>query len=75
MDLPVTITSDDPALYGYNGFTLDFTAVTIAWELTLKELKTLNLNSLKYSALEASQKEVAIAQFEEDWREWVESMI
>lgn len=35
MDLPVTITSDDPALYGYNGFTLDFTAITIAWELSL----------------------------------------
>jgi len=35
----VSISSDDPGLFGYEGVTLDYVYATGAWGLTLRDLK------------------------------------
>jgi len=39
MGVPVTISSDDPGFWGYEGVTLDYVYVFLAWDLSLGELK------------------------------------
>ena len=45
----VSISSDDPGLFGYEGVTLDWLYAAGAWELDIKDLKKLVLNGLQYS--------------------------
>ena len=37
--LPVSISSDDPAFFHYDGVTLDYVYAFLAWELDLADLK------------------------------------
>lgn len=67
----IVIASDDPGVFGYEGLTLDWWAVTTAWRLNLKSLKALALNSLRYSSLIGSQKEAAIERWQKDWASFV----
>jgi len=63
----IVISNDDPAIFGYDGLTLDWWAVTTGWRLSLKSLKTLALNSLRYSSLTELEKHSAITRWEKDW--------
>ena len=45
----VSINSDDPALFGYQGITLDFYFAAVGCLLDLKDLKTLVKNSIDCS--------------------------
>ncbi|MEM9325037.1 MAG: hypothetical protein AAGA85_05255 [Bacteroidota bacterium] len=67
-----TISSDDPGIFDYNGLSYDFWHVTLAWELDLRALKQLALNSLEYSALDEHQKQQSIRAWESRWDTFVD---
>lgn len=73
--VPCTISSDDPLIFDYQGLSYDFWSVFLAWELNLKELKGLALNSLRYSALNEQEKQEALDSFNKQWSAFVESAL
>jgi len=73
--VPCVISSDDPLIFDYRGLSYDFWEVFLAWELDLRKLKGLALNSLIYSALDEQEKEDAVNYFNERWSRFVESAL
>ena len=71
----VTLSSDAPAFYGYKDLAVDFTYAVVAWELDLKDVKQLAINSIKYSSLKPAQKEKQLAKFHKDWNKFVSSYV
>lgn len=71
--IPVTISSDDPGVFGYEGLTYDFWAVFVAWGLDLRDLKQLSKNGILYSSLSDSQKEKALVSWEKAWDSFIRS--
>ncbi|KYR02996.1 adenosine deaminase-related growth factor [Tieghemostelium lacteum] len=72
----VTISSDDPAIYGYAGTSLDFFEVVFSAGLNLKQLKQLALNSLDQSAFyDDTERDLNYAQWESSWKEFVSYII
>jgi len=65
--LPVTISSDDPGIWGARGLTHDFWEATVAWQLNTRTLKTLARNSLEFSGLTGVEKDAALRSWEQDW--------
>ena len=65
--IPISISSDDPLIFDYNGLSYDFWSIFLAWELDLKDLKKLAINSLQYSALSEDEKENALQSWERKW--------
>ena len=70
--LQVSISSDDPGLFGYEGVTLDYAYATGAWELTIRDLKQLSLNGIKYSSVSEAKKKELYALFDTKWKEWID---
>lgn len=70
--IPVTISSDDPQIFNYRGLTYDFWTAYMAWELDLRQLKKLALNSLMYSALDKNEYDTALKYFLDEWDKWVD---
>ena len=66
-----SISSDDPAIFGYRGLSYDYWYSTMAWELDLRDIKKLVFNSLTYSTLDADEKQKALAKLRESWVEFV----
>ena len=50
--IQVSISSDDPGFFGYEGVTMDYVYSTVAWDLELIDLKKLSLNGITYSTLD-----------------------
>ncbi len=55
--IPLSISGDDPGFYGTTGVTLDYAYATLAWQLSVKELKQFALNGIKYAAITEESKE------------------
>lgn len=73
--LPVVLSSDDPGAWGADPLSDDFYVafVGVASKLSdLKMLKALALNSLKYSALDNVNKQLAINDFHVKWNRFVD---
>lgn len=68
----MSISPDDPGFYGYEGVTLDYIYVFIAWELNLADLKKLCLNSLEYSLINKEDKDKLRVFFEQRWSRFLE---
>ena len=68
----VSINSDDPGIFNYNGLSYDFWTIFLAWELDLKALKKLSMNALTYSALSEAEKKVAFSHWQKKWDAFVE---
>lgn len=49
--LQITISPDDPGFFNNWGVTLDLTYALLAWELTIRDLKQLSINGIRYSSL------------------------
>ena len=73
--LPVTINPDDPAIFGYQGVTPDLWEACVAWELDLRALKQLMINSVTYSSLDSSQKEALLKVWEHKWNEFISETV
>jgi len=70
-----SISSDDPAVFGYNGVTYDYWTIFLAWELDLRALKKLVMNSITYSLLSDAEKEVALQVWGQRWNEFIEECL
>ncbi|WPP50201.1 hypothetical protein [Catalinimonas niigatensis] len=66
-----TISTDDPAIFGYNGLSYDYWSILLAWQLDLQAIKKLAMNSLIYSSLPENEKEKAMAHWEAQWNEFI----
>ena len=54
--IPVSISSDDPGFFDYEGVVLDYVYAFLAWELDLADLKKLCLNSLEFASISAEER-------------------
>ena len=52
----ISINSDDPGFFGYEGVTFDYLYAFLAWDLDIRDLKKLSLNGIKYSSVEENKK-------------------
>mmetsp|Transcript_26888 Transcript_26888/g.23737 ORF Transcript_26888/g.23737 Transcript_26888/m.23737 type:complete len:378 (-) Transcript_26888:44-1177(-) len=73
--VPVTISSDDPTFWKYQGISLDFTYAYLAWQLDLKDVKQLAINSIKHSSVQENLKPNLFKKFEEDWSKWIKETL
>ena len=65
MGIPIALSGDDPATFGYDEVTVDWYDAYMAWGLNLGDMKTLAINSLQYSGMTDAEKADAI---ENKWR-------
>lgn len=52
----VSISSDDPGFFDYDGVTLDYVYAYLAWDLSLGDLKKLQINSIEHSAMDEDER-------------------
>ena len=71
----ITISSDDPTFWAYQGISLDFTYAFLAWQLDLKDVKQLAINSIKHSSIEDSLKPKYLDKFERDWKNYMSAFL
>ncbi|MDW3196294.1 MAG: hypothetical protein R8G66_28230 [Cytophagales bacterium] len=68
----ISINSDDPGIFNYNGLSYDYWTIFLAWEMDLKALKKLSMNALTYSALSEEEKKVAFTHWQKQWDTFIE---
>lgn len=71
--LAVTINPDDPGLFGYQGVSADYWEACLAWQLDLRALKKLIINSIAYSSLDSEEKETAFNEWQKQWDIFIEN--
>jgi adenosine deaminase CECR1 len=69
--VPCVIGNDDPGILGNDGLSYDFWEAIMAWNLDLRGVKQLALNSLVYSAMTDAEKSSAIDRWEKSWDQWI----
>ncbi|KAJ3139094.1 hypothetical protein HK100_011944 [Physocladia obscura] len=68
-NIPVAICSDDPGMFGYEGVDYDYYMVAIAFEfITLKSLRVLVSNSIKYAEVDETRREALDHAFQKEWK-------
>ncbi|WKN46237.1 hypothetical protein [Tunicatimonas pelagia] len=70
-----SISSDDPAVFDYTGITYDYWTIFLAWELDLRSLKKLAMNSITYSLLNDEEKKRAMQVWESRWNGFIEECL
>mmetsp|Transcript_35900 Transcript_35900/g.40827 ORF Transcript_35900/g.40827 Transcript_35900/m.40827 type:complete len:472 (-) Transcript_35900:124-1539(-) len=71
MGVPISISNDDPGLFGYTGTTLDIIWAVLGWELTLRDVKQLCLDSIEFSTLEGEEKQKLHSYWEGQWNDYI----
>ena len=66
-----SISSDDPGVFGYEGVTYDYWAIFLAWELDLRSMKKLAMNSITYSSLSDQEKQTAMQHWQQRWDSFI----
>ncbi|MEM9673769.1 MAG: adenosine kinase [Bacteroidota bacterium] len=70
-----SISSDDPAVFDYTGVTYDYWTVFLAWELDLRAMKKLAMNSIAYSLLDNEEKQAALQMWEGRWNDFIDECL
>ena len=65
--IQISVYPDDPAIFDYVGVTPDYWSIFLAWELDLRALKKLAMNSIKYSLMSEAEKTKAFAVWQKKW--------
>ena len=68
--IPVVLSPDDPGMMRHT-FSYDFYEAFMAWDLDLRELKQLAMNSLLHSAMDPEEKRRALEVWRKRWAEFV----
>lgn len=71
----ISINSDDPGVFGYDGLSYDFWMAYLNWDLTVKDLKKLIFNSIEFSSLNSSEKQKAKLHLQKEWTVFVKNAI
>lgn len=71
----ISINSDDPGVFGYDGLSYDFWMAFMNWDLTVKDLKKLIFNSIEFSSLNTSEKQKAKLHLQKEWNAFVKNSI
>lgn len=71
----LSINSDDPGVFGYDGLSYDFWMAYLNWDLTVKDLKKLVFNSIDYSTLTKTEKAKARKHLEKEWTDFVKNTV
>lgn len=74
-NIPMTLNTDDPQIFNYNGLTYDFWTAFMAWELDLRTIKKLALNSIVYSGMNKDEKSESLIFFNRKWDEFIEETL
>ena len=69
--VPCVLSNDDPGILGNDGLSYDFWVATLAWELDLRALKQLAMNSLRYSGMTDAEKRTALGVWQQQWDAWL----
>jgi adenosine deaminase CECR1 len=72
--MQISISPDDPSIFGYTGVTPDYWSIFLAWELDLRSLKQLAINSIRYSFLEENKKKAALENWNKKWIDFVQAI-
>ncbi|KAI0819073.1 Metallo-dependent hydrolase [Irpex lacteus] len=71
--VPVSLCSDDPAVFGNMGLSFDFFQVLVASEVSgLITMKELARQSFKYSSLDEQEKTIALRKWDARWKTFLE---
>ena len=74
--IQVSISSDDPTFFGYDGVTMDYVYAALSWELDIKDLKKLSLNGIHYSTCsDEKKKELEDKVFPGKWNEFIDYVL
>lgn len=73
--VPIVLSSDDPAIFGYAGVSHDFWVAYMAWDLDLASLKQLARNSIRYSGMNDQEKKAAYQRWEAKWEKYIEQLL
>lgn len=76
-NIPVSISPDDPSLYGYEGSTFDFYTLYMTFEnFDIWTLKQLCINSIKYGSFTKEfSKEDMLKIWKKKWEYWIRDII
>ncbi len=75
LGLPVVLSPDDPAIFGYIGVSYDFWIACMAWNLDLRGLKQLALNSIEYASLNEEEKSALLEHFNSSWDSFIKAQV
>lgn len=74
LGLPISISSDDPARFGYSGVTPDYFVAAHAFGFDLKDMKLLGIYSIVHALMPREQKVALLAHFERDWQAFMKGV-
>lgn len=69
----VSISSDDPSFWDYKELSLDFAYAFLGWQLDLRDLKQLAINSIKHSSLTEEEVKDQLKIFYHQWDHFINS--
>eukprot|EP01080_Neovahlkampfia_damariscottae_P003505 gene3505-6153_t len=72
--IPIVLSPDDPASFGYSGVTHDFYAALIYWNLNFKSMKKLAMNSIEYSGLNEKEKDDLFTMWNEKYNLFIDEI-
>eukprot|EP00164_Ancoracysta_twista_P001211 GFYU01001587.1.p1 GENE.GFYU01001587.1~~GFYU01001587.1.p1 ORF type:complete len:525 (-),score=193.47 GFYU01001587.1:1796-3370(-) len=73
--VPITINPDDSGGLGYGGVHYDYYEVLLSWNVGLKGLKKLTLNSIEYSTLSDKEKSAVMQKWSQEWESFVQAVL
>jgi adenosine deaminase CECR1 len=72
--VPITISPDDPAIFGYQGVSFDYWAAVMAWDMSLADVKKCIINSIEYSSLTLPEKNELMKKWQKKWIKFIEGL-
>jgi adenosine deaminase CECR1 len=73
--VPFVLAYDDPSVYGYDRVSYDFWEAFMSWDMDLRSLKQVSVNSLKFSAMNDDDKAIAFRVFQDNWDAFIAAKV
>jgi len=70
----ITISPDDPAIFGYQGVSFDYWVAIMAWDMSLADVKKCIVNSIEYSSLALPEKSKLMKKWQKKWSKFIEEL-